>query len=250
MKFRRFTPAGLAAASEFLAKAKETSSLDLAARDALIFAPALTEPVPGLADVEFDETRVFDTTFSFCEYMHSIIGDRKPQEYHEDAGFWTYLAFAYINQLVGESQGKVKIGAEARLVYSTVSHMTGHRHLLCYPYYLYNAYKDTPEICRVVLWHRPSIYNDLVEQLLSRQFIVQNPAFLRTANVLYFDARKMSTKRGAAGDGRGGVRRFVAMVDQFAMTRDFFDMKDADEFLTLLPAEFERFYDKDDFEKV
>lgn len=241
MKFRRFTSAGISAVRDFLAKAKASSSLDLIARDALLASPTLSDPIPALADLDFDPTKTFDTTFAFCEYLDSLLASRNPQLYREDVGFWTYLAVAYVGQLVGEVRGKVKIGADPRLVYDAMSHMTGHRHLLCFPFYLYNAYHDQPDICKVILWHRPSVYNDLVEQLLSRQFIVQNPAMLKAANELYFDENTASTKRGAAGDGRGGVRRFVTMADQFSMTRDFFEMKDAREFLTLLPQEFDRF---------
>lgn len=95
--------------------------------------------------------------------------------------------------------------------------------------------------CKVVLWHNLNTYNDLVEQILSRQFVVQNPALLKAANTLYFDLNVGKAKPGAAGDGAGGVRRFIVLVDQLARTRDFFDMEDYEVFIQMLPKEFERF---------
>ena len=58
---------------------------------------------------------------------------------------------------------------------------------------------------------------------------------------LYFDESRNDIKRGGGGSGPGSPRRFVSAVDQFAMTRDFYDINDADAFLRILPKEFDRF---------
>ena len=42
-----------------------------------------------------------------------------------------------------------------------------------------------------------------------------------------------------SGDGPGAVRRFVDMVDQFTMTRDFYDLNNTDAFLRISPKEFD-----------
>ena len=88
----------------------------------------------------------------------------------------------------------------------------------------------TPDTCKVVLWHAPNVYNDLVEQLLARQTIIQNPAMMAVANRLYFDVSLNNVKRGAAGSGPGSVRRLVEIIDQFSRTRDFFDVDDSTSF--------------------
>ena len=248
MKLRRFTSAGVEMARQYLAAVKESNDVENVTlngqpftRAALISSPAYSDAIPALADIDLDETRTFDTTFAFCEYFDSLIHDHNPQAYREDVDFWTWLAMVYLPQLVKVKSGKVVTGAEARLVYSVSSHLLRHRHLFCYPFYLYNNYRTTPDICKVVLWHNLNTYNDLVEQILSRQFVVQNPALLKAANTLYFDLNVGKAKPGAAGDGAGGVRRFIVLVDQLARTRDFFDMEDYEVFIQMLPKEFERF---------
>lgn len=248
MKFRRFTPAGIAAVRDFLAKAKESSSLDLVERDRLLSAEArsesgqpLSDPVTELADLDFDPSRTFDTTFAFCEYLDSILATRNPQAYREDVGFWTYLAVAYIGQLIRESRGHLQVGEEARIVYSPENYQRQYRHLLAGPYYLYDIYRDKAEICKAVMWHKLSVHPDLTEQIVSRYDFAHNPAYMATVNTLYFDKGKNRVRNGANSAGPGSPRRLVVVVDQLALTRDYFGIEDANALVALLPEEFNRF---------
>ena len=100
MKLRRFTSAGVEMARQYLAAVKESGDVENVTlngqpftRAALISSSAYSEAIPALADLDLDETRVFDTTFAFCEYFDSLIHDHNPQAYREDVGFWTWLAF-------------------------------------------------------------------------------------------------------------------------------------------------------------
>ena len=61
------------------------------------------------------------------------------------------------------------------------------------------------------------------EQIMSKQSIVQNPAFMRAANALYYDAEGFRARKGSGGEGAGAARYFVQTIDQLSMTRDFFD---------------------------
>lgn len=250
MKLRRFTDAGVAKAREFLAAVKEANNVDNVTLDgapftraALISSPAYSDAIPALADLDLDETRTFDTTFAFCEYFDSLIHDHNPQAYREDIGFWTWLAMVYLPQLVKTKGGKVQMGAVPRLVFEVSSHVNAHRHLLVFPYYLYATYRTQPELTRAVLVHPINSVSDLVEQIIGRQYILQNQAFLQALNKLYLRSDAAGLKKSAGGDGPGAVRRFVDMVDQFGMTRDFHEVKDAEQFIALLPDEFNKFKD-------
>ena len=249
MKLRRFTDVGVEKTREFLAAVKESNDVDSVTLDGepftratLLSSPAYSDAIPALADIDLDETRTFDTTFAFCEYFDSLIHDHNPQAYREDVGFWTWLAMVYLPQLIKTVSGVIKLGAEPRLIYEATSHMLRHRHLLCYPFFLYNSYRKTPDICKVVLWHAPNVFNDLVEQLLARQSIIQNPAMMVVANRLYFNVSQNNVKRGAAGSGPGSVRRLVEIIDQFSRTRDFFEADDSSSFLEILPKEFDKYW--------
>ena len=239
MKMRRFTPAGIIAVKAFLADIKALGQLDLVRRDQLLTGP-LTEPISALADLDLDTARVFDTTFAFCEYFDSLIHDYNPQAYRADVGFWTWLAMAYLPQLVLDVRGRFRIGEEARLVYS-FNYTEMHRHLLASPFYIFELYRSNSKVCKCVMWNRLSVHGELQEQIAARQPIVQNPALMGVVSALYFDFTKNNVKKGSGGSGPGSPRRFAEAVDQFAMTRDFFSDDDVVEFLKILPEEFDRF---------
>jgi len=250
MKLRRFTSAGVEMARQYLAAVKESGDVENVTlngqpftRAELISSPAYSDAIPALADLDLDETRVFDTTFSFCEYFDSLIHDHNPQSYREDVGFWTWLAFVYLPQLVKTKCGKAQVGAAPRLIFEASSHVNAHRHLMVFPYYLYAAYRTKPELTKAVLVHPINSVSDLVEQIIGRQYILQNQAYLHALNILYLRADVSGLKKGAGGDGPGAVRRFVDMVDQFGMTRDFHEEGDAGQFVALLPKEFSKFKD-------
>jgi hypothetical protein len=57
---------------------------------------------------------------------------------------------------------------------------------------------------------------------------------------LYIDPETGQAKRGAAGKGNGSARRLVKVLKQFDLTYYREDM-DADEIISLLPDEFDRF---------
>jgi hypothetical protein len=51
----------------------------------------------------------------------------------------------------------------------------------------------------------------------------------------------MSPKKGSGGERPGAIRRFLAVLDQISMTRDFFEESDGAMLMSLLPNEFNRF---------
>jgi len=235
VKFRRFTPAGIAATRDYLAKAKAAAALDLPARDALIASPALTESIPALADLDFDPTRTFDTTFAFCEYFHSLMKDHKPLAYRTDVGFWTWLAMVYVKQLVKkDAEGRIDCGMEGRILFAGSDYKREYRHLLAAPYYAFLNYADNWQTCAAVLVQPINAPGDFVDQILTRRVFLQNPCLMKTLSRLYLsnDGRKL--RRGATSQ----VRRFISYVDQIARTRDFYQIEDVPELLALLPANF------------
>ena len=244
MKFRRFTPAGITAVRDFLAKAKESSTLDLAARDRLLSAEArsesgqpLSEPVTELADLDLDSTRIFPTTYAFCEYFHSLIKDHNPLAYRNDVGMWTWLAMVYVDQLVHVDDGIVDCGMEGRIIYLARRYTRDYRHLLAAPYYVFLNYSGRLEDCEAVVAHPLNAPGDFVDQILTRQYLVQNPCVMRCIAVLYLDGEPKVLKTGATAS----IRRFISVHDQLSLTRDFYEIEDSSALIRMLPREFNRF---------
>ena len=248
MKLRRFTSAGVEMARQYLAAVKESNDVENVTlngqpftRAALISSPAYSDAIPALADLELDETRTFDTTFAFCEYFDSLIHDHNPQSYREDVGLWTWLAMVYLPQLVTESKKGLSVGDMTRLVYHPENYQRQYRHLLAGAYYVYVLYSQTPGTCHFIFAHKLNVFPDVAEQIMSKQSIVQNPAFMRAANTLYYDAEGFRARKGSGGEGAGAARYFVRTIDQLSMTRDFFEAGDAEVLLNLLPKQFDKF---------
>ena len=242
MKMRRFTSAGIIAVKDFLADIKASGQLDLVRRDQLLIGP-LTEPIPALADLDLDTARIFDTTFAFCEYFHSLIKDRMPLSYRTDVGFWTWLAMVYLGQLVKSRRGRVDVGDLTRYIPAPESYRDYYRHLLAGAFQIYEQYNliGNPGICKTLLWKALDTYGDVYEQIASRQWMVQNPAIVDSLNKLYFDNGKMKLKPNSGGPCPGAARRLVVAIDQLGMTRDFYEIEDASELIRILPKEFDRF---------
>jgi hypothetical protein len=238
MKFRRFNEAGIAAVRRALPEVEKTG--DLAPAMSLLSRDDLTEDIPALADIDLDETRIFDTTFAFCEYFHSLMKDHSPLRYRTDSGFWTWLAVVYLKQLVKVDKSGVDIGKFYRILHSK-TYGEAHRHLLSGPYYVFYRHKDAPQICKGLMWNRLHEHGEIQEQIMARQQLVQNAAVVGATTLLYFDEGSQSLKKGSGGSGAGSPRRFATVVDQLALTRDLVEINDAQEFLKLLPKEFDRF---------
>ena len=248
MKLRRFTSAGVEMARQYLAAVKESGDVDNVTlngrpftRAELLSMPALSNEVKELSDIDLDETRIFDTTFAFCEYFDSLIHDRNPQAYREDVGFWTWLAIVYLPQLVKTKGGKVQMGATERIVFEGHNFNRAYRHLLALAFYLYLNFGGKQSLCNVALYHPLNSVGDLPDKIMANQSVLQNPAIMAALNCLYFDDKIMLPKKGSGGERPGAIRRFLAVFDQISMTRDFFDESDGPMLVSLLPKEFNRF---------
>jgi hypothetical protein len=86
--------------------------------------------------------------------------------------------------------------------------------------------------------HQPG---DIVEQIASRQEIITNRGIMQAASSLYYDSSSIKPRRGAATkDGKGTVRRFTDILNQFDVTWDLYSLE-ASDVIQMLPDEFSRF---------
>lgn len=112
-----------------------------------------------------------------------------------------------------------------------------YRHLAAGPYRVFLAHRDDPIRALAVLCQRPGRPGDLVEQLVSRQEIVTNPAIMAIASEFFVDPGTRRPRPMASRKGAGGPRRLIGVLDQFALTWDLSQLS-ADQLKNMLPAEF------------
>lgn len=67
--------------------------------------------------------------------------------------------------------------------------------------------------------------------------MILSPTLIAAATKLYVDPSAGRTRRGAAGDRRGSVRRLARIANQLSLTYDIHEMP-VERFMALLPEEF------------
>lgn len=160
----------------------------------------------------------------------------KYPELREDPLLWNALALHWKPFIWGKA-------AQQRSEYF-VFRTTGrdrYRHRLAGPYFLYQRFLASNDVARLLDALAPDAHGELLEQLLSRQYVFVSDAAWSTAARMYLN-EEGKIKRGALGNLGGSVRRFGIVMQQLAVT---YDMSVTNENILsrLLPPEFERFAD-------
>jgi hypothetical protein len=234
MDVRRFTSSGLAAFQRFLDSC--TTDAPLPHPASALTDPLLSEPIPS--DVTIEQ-RAFGTRFELAEYLDQAFesgGYRPPRA---DAGLWAWLACYYFLEICPvKASGKLDPGASARWIPQSSDWRRYYRHLVAGPYNIYRAHRDNPMRALALLCQRPGRPGDLVEQLASRQQIVTSPSVIGTATAWFVDPATGKQRRGANSKGKGGARRFFAVVEQFDVTWDL-SLVPENDLRIMLPDEFQ-----------
>jgi hypothetical protein len=155
-----------------------------------------------------------------------------------DAGLWNWLALFYFDDLCPAKDGIRKpkdldhYVLERRFIYHSY-----YKHLVRFAWLSVVLHGDDAK----VLLSQPDVsaWGELSEQLGAYQGVFGSRTAIAVARRLYVD-RNGIIPGGAAGKGRGSVRRFAAVLKQFTLT---YDLRTAsvDGVLGLLPDEFDRF---------
>ena len=235
MNLRRFNEAGIEALSTFLdgVRLTETGTRPVElledSRYTEELTPATTPPLPGTLRTRLQLGQAL---------LHLLAG--KPGV-DTDVGLWSWLSAYFFDDLCQPNkQGRVKPGERARWIPDVANFRKYYRHLLAGPYLICRAHSDDPHRAMALLSGEPSRPGEIAEQLAARQEFVSNKTLTAAATRLYIDPASRLPKRGAAGKGGGAARRLSDLVNQLDLTWDLYAMT-PDEFLSLLPSEFDQF---------
>ena len=237
IQLRKFNQAGIDAFENALDRMQIGEDVNV---ETLITDPAFTEILSAEPVVDI---RNFSNRFEAARYFYEILApfDRPSSDIERDKGLWAWLAAAWIDVLAPkDGSGNRKLRARARWIPGVDDYKTYYRHLLAGPYRIYRAHKDNPARVRAVLASAVQQPGDVVEQLASRQEIITSPSLMEAITALYVLPSTGMLKSGAAGKSNGSARRLVDVIQQFDLTWDVYGMN-SDEFLRLLPGEFDKF---------
>ncbi|WP_370277411.1 hypothetical protein [Pontibacterium sp.] len=194
-----------------------------------------SEPLEEPVDLGSGE---FETRYDLGVHLVKGLSSVDTQPLIGDVGFWSGLALYWFDQLC-----PVKADGSRNPSKS-------------YNYILSQDYKHRPRHSVFTTWQLVEKYDrdswfllskglhvrgELIEQLMARQYFLSCDGLIRAASQLYFDSDRKTFKRGASGrTSPGCVYRYVNWLKQIEINYDLFSMS-ADDFLSLMPAEFDRF---------
>ena len=236
MKLRRFNPDGVDAF--IIYRNRLIVEPTLAPPAELLEDPALTELVPG--DVEVSK-RNFANRLEAGKFLNELLDAAGIQSPERDRGLWAWLTLLYFDEVCpADGRGQRDPQDEARLIPILDNYQRFYRHLLLGPFLIIRAHRDTPERAIAMLCNPLWKPGEIVEQLASRKELVTNRAVVEVATRLYYNTTTGSFKRGAGSSVKGAPRRLAALFNQLDLTWYLYGMS-ADEVLSLLPKEFDRF---------
>jgi hypothetical protein len=236
MKLRRFNEDGIKAFADF--------------RSRLVLEPALTPPThlledPALTEVVSESVdvspRTFENRLEAGRYLNELVDAAGIKMPERDRGLWTWLTLFFFDSVCpADGHGNRDPQDEARLLPLLDNHQRFYRHLLLGPFLIFRAHRDQPERALAFLKQALCKPGEIVEQLASRKELVTNRAVVEVATRLYFDHSTGSFKPGHSSKTKGGPRRLASLLNQLDLTWYLYGMT-ADELLSLLPKEFDRF---------
>lgn len=236
MKLRRLTSTGLELFSNYL--------------DLLASQPERDPPIDLLESP--DHTEIVSPTVSIepatptnrlelARHLHSVISSAGLADVERDIGLWAWLTLFHFDTVCPRAKGGARKPRErAAYLPEPNNFQRYYRHLLLGAYLIYRANEDNPARAMAFLCKPAHVIDDVVAQLAARQEYVTNKAVVDLATRLYFDSDTGTHRRGAGGKGKGSARRLADVLAQFDVTWDLYAM-DSEEFLRVLPPEFDRF---------
>jgi len=193
-------------------------------------------------DIFIDENKIFSTRLDIGGYIlqkFNLGGIRREKVIAEAQGrwanVWSWFAYIWMEQFVPNRNGVYVVPAISRFIGSS-DWRRFYRHFISTSYYVYSLHEEYNS--KLFLKCPPSVHNEFIEQIGSRQWIITSKQLVELAHFLYWDRDKDIPKRGARGKGKGTVRRFGKMVNQFLLTYDIHQME-LQELVNLLPSEYD-----------
>jgi hypothetical protein len=236
MKLRRFKQSGLDSFNDFLDRLDEDPATSLPTD--LIMSGKYTEIAGHPIELAPPD---FINRLQLARYLHSLIKGAAIPTPENDVGLWSWLSLVFFNFICPAGQDGVrKVRERSAYIPEPKNYRRYYRHLLLGPYLIFRAHQDNPERAMALLCRPPSIIDDLVAQIASRQEFVTNPTIVELSTRLYYDQTSKSLKRGAGGKGPGSPRRLVDVLHQFDVTWDLYGMS-MHELMSLLPKEFSKY---------
>lgn len=233
MKLRRLTPAGIERFRSQLGTLRQdpTASVD----ETILEDATLTELVSPTVELERPG---FGIKREAADYLDTRLAVLNHRGLFDDIGLWSWLALFYLGDLAPLLNGRRKIGHDSRYILDA-DYRRRYRHLLATPV---RVKREIPRFNALFLDAPLNRHGEIIEQLVSRLYVMRIPAVAEALHILYYDQSQGKPKRGIvpkteqAGDLRN---RFPARLKQLTLTYDLGELT-GPQLVQLLGQEFQR----------
>jgi len=198
-----------------------------------------TTSAPYEAEVLIDSVS-FGNRFEFGEYLCEALGSLDRRKISHNHALWTWLALYYFDLICPASSNGSRSPHDNAwyILGKRFNHRRYYKHLVRTAWLSVLTHGSMAKI--LLLASSPDKNSEICDQLTSVQGVFGNPTVIAGAHSLYFDATTQKPKRGTGGKDRGSPRRLMSVTQQLDLTYDLMDCT-ADQFISLLPKEFDRF---------
>ncbi|MFA5941561.1 MAG: hypothetical protein WC809_19605 [Sinimarinibacterium sp.] len=202
---------------------------------------------PDIAVAREPSGRPFNDRLEFGLYLAQLFADVPKTVISRQHNLWNWLSLYYIDQLApSQANGARKLFEfDVYLLDSVFSFRKYYRHAVRTSWLVAAEHGQSGRVLLVpagrtaagvgVLAHR----GEIIEQMAARQWTLGSRSIIQAAEKMYIDVAAGKPKRGAGGAGKGSPRRLAAVIQQLELTYDLRDCS-AEQFLSLLPKEFDR----------
>lgn len=202
-----------------------------------------TESLPFAVTV--DPQKTFMDRYELAQYLWGRIGSVWSASLENDVGFWSWTALCYFSQLRPQ-----ELSREENYIYDPHRYLF-YRHAVAMPVKLVRDFSDD---ARVFISSDMTVMGDMLEQSMSRQYLMRSKTFRAVVRRLYFNeadnqlksgasskaVRKKLAKGGWSRSGAGSVRRLALEVLRLNLAFNLEAMT-PDEMLCLLGQEYSKF---------
>lgn len=236
MRLRRFTSDGLRHFEELLIGMKANPSLS--PPSTLLTDPTFTTAISPPVEVH---PQVFSDRMELGGYLNSLMSDDLVADHARDPGLWTWMTLLFFDQVCpADDNGQRNVGAQlARWIPRLDLSRRFYRHCLLGPYMAYRSHRKNPKQAAVLLADPLHITTSEAFRLFIETPFINMEAPVALATKYYYDPEKKKLRRGAGVKGPGGLRRFLAVIQQLDLTFDIHSLT-VERLHSLLPEEFRR----------
>lgn len=230
---RKLNKAGIGEFNRFIENLRDGGKQNTP--DYLLTDPSTSEEL-GFS-LELDN-RNFESRYDLGLHLVEAFADENIQVLIGDTGFWSGLALFWFDQLSPlKKDGTRKVSQVYNYVLSE-NYKHRPRHAIFTTWQLIDHHGDK---ARFLLSKELPVRGELIEQIMARQYFLSCKGIIGAASMLYYDTETATFKRGSTGRKSAGcVYRFVNWLQQLEVNYDLFSMS-SDDFLSIMPKEFDRF---------